>query len=338
MSESVVPAAKAHPRKKLTVVRAILGFLVVAIALTAWQRQGIWLWYCASQVERTTAEEQVKWLHRLADGGERAIPAMVNILRKDDDSVCQAAKTALEESIGTTSADNPLRLVWVKGLVAEFASLSQPGQVAVLDWFESLMKQPNEELKTLSNQLVEASLASSSSDVRVRTVALILRAELNCLDRIVPLMGDENAHVRRAAILALGPVREGQTVKVSDDDLLKSLHDTDMENRRLCEISLRSRGRSPRDIELGRLYSAPQPAERLMLLTELSQEEELDVTVWLERLLSDEDPAVRAGSARVASIRQIDLTQQLQKMSQNDPSASVRRIAAFYRDKMLLPH
>src|SRR5262249_58243732 len=110
--------------------------------------------------------------------------------------------------------------------------------------------------------------------------------------------------VRRAAVLALSPPRDSGRPAVSDDDLLRCLHDSDPEVRRLCEMGLRSRGRSPRDIRLGRRYTAPDAAERQKLLIDLADEEELDVTVWLDRLTGDPDPAVRARAARGAAVQQ----------------------------------
>ena len=77
------------------------------------------------------------------------------------------------------------------------------------------------------------------------------------------------------------------------------------------------------------------PAERQKLLIDLSDEEDLDVTVWLERLTADADPAVRAGAARVAVERRADLASRLEQMSRSDPDATVRRIAGYYHQKML---
>jgi hypothetical protein len=100
-------------------------------------------------------------------------------------------------------------------------------------------------------------------------------------------------------------------------------------------MGLRSRGRSPRDIRLGRRYTAPDAAERQKLLIDLADEEELDVTVWLDRLTADPDPAVRAGAARVAADRRADHGARLEQMSQSDPDTTVRRIAGYYHKKML---
>ena len=166
-----------------------------------------------------------------------------------------------------------------------------------------------------------AARRASRSDVRIQAVAAALRPEVDCLEAIVPLLADPAPEVRRAAVLALGPARDGRAA-VADDELLRCLHDSDAEVRRLCEMGLRSRGRSPRDIRLGRRYAAPDPAERQKLLIDLADEEELDVTVWLERLTADADPAVRAGAARVAVDRRADLGARLEQMSRSDPDAN----------------
>jgi HEAT repeat protein len=171
--------------------------------------------------------------------------------------------------------------------------------------------------------------------LRIQAVATAMRPDVDALDAIVPLLKDPEAEVRRAAVLALAPVRDGATAVVSDEELLRCLHDADPEVRRLCEMGLRSRGRSPRDIYLGRRYTAPDPAERQKLLLDLADEDHLDVTVWLERLTNDPDPAVRAGAARVAVERRADLRDRLEQMSRSDPDGTVRRIADYYRKKML---
>jgi hypothetical protein len=100
-------------------------------------------------------------------------------------------------------------------------------------------------------------------------------------------------------------------------------------------MGLRSRGRTARDIHLGRRYTAPDPAERQKLLLDLADEEGLDVTVWLDRLTADPDPAVRAGAARMAVERRADLGDRIEQMSKSDPDGTVRRIADYYRKKML---
>ena len=181
--------------------------------------------------------------------------------------------------------------------------------------------------------MIATAAKSESVDVRIQAVATALRPEVDAVPVIAPLLTDSVPEVRRAAILALGPIRDGRAA-VADDELLKCLHDTDAEVRQLCEMSLRSRGRSPRDIRLGRRYTAPDPAERQKLLLDLADEEELDVGVWLDRLTADADPAVRAGVARLAYTRNIDLGSRLDQLSRTDPDPTVRRVANFYRLKV----
>ena len=121
--------------------------------------------------------------------------------------------------------------------------------------------------------MIATAARSESAGLRVQAVAAALRPDVDALDAIVPLVGDPDAEVRRAAVLALGPVRDGAVTVLGDDELLRCLHDSDPEVRRLCEMGLRSRGRTPRDIRLGRRYPPPTPAERQKLLLDLADEE-----------------------------------------------------------------
>jgi hypothetical protein len=211
---------------------------------------------------------------------------------------------------------------------------STPGRAAALELLP-LVVTAAPDLADPAKAMVATATKSESVDVRVQAVAAALRPELDCVELVIPLLTDPAPEVRRAAVLAASVPRDGARSVVTDDELLRCLHDADPEVRQLCELGLRSRGRTPRDIRLGRRFTAPDPAERQKLLLDLADEEELDVTVWLERLTADADPAVRAGAARLVVDRSPDLRGRLEEMSRSDPDATVRRIADYYRRKLL---
>src|SRR4051812_24384100 len=62
---------------------------------------------------------------------------------------------------------------------------------------------------------------------------------------------DESAEVRRAAVLAVGPVPDGKAPLVPDDDLFPRLHDPDKEVRELAATALRGRGLADIQVQLG---------------------------------------------------------------------------------------
>jgi hypothetical protein len=329
------PAAPVPSRRPLPrVLHYLLPVLVIAIAAGIWQRERLWVWYCAERLERASEENRGEWADKLAAAGESAVPSLLGLLRNDDPAVCAAAKEAMDKLTSSWSADDPRRAAFSQRFVEAEPRFSTPGRAAALDLLPVVIASGAPEVIEQAKGMVATAARSESTDVRIQAVAAALRPEVDCLEAIVPLLADSAPEVRRAAILALGPARDGRSV-LADDDLLRSLHDSDPEVRHLCEMGLRSRGRSPRDIRLGRRYTDPNAAERQKLLIDLADEEELDVAVWLERLTADTDPAVRAGAACVAAERHADLAVRLEQMSRTDPDGTVRRIAGYYHKKMI---
>jgi len=323
-----------EPRRVRRIARTLLPVLVLLAAAGVWQRERLWIWYCAERLERSSDEGRAAWADRLASAGEPAIPTLLTLLRHDEPAVCAAAKDALAQMISVWSTDDPRRPAFSAQFVVAEPRFSTPGRAAALDLLPVVLGAATPDVAEKAKAMVATAARSESIDVRIQAVATALRPEVDCLETIVPLLADPAPEVRRAAVLALGPARDGRP-SVADDELLRCLHDPDLEVRQLCEMGLRSRGRSPRDIRLGRRYAAPDPAERQKLLIDLAEEEDLDVTVWLERLTADADPAVRAGAARVAVERRADLASRLEQMSRTDPDITVRRIAGYYHQKLL---
>lgn len=336
MSQTPIPAPPPAPRPSLVrrILRWALPALVLGIAAGVWQRERIWIGYCAERLERASDDGRSAWADKLAACGEPAVPTLLGLLRHDDPNVCGAAKGALDNLTGGWAKDDPRRATFARRFVEAEPRFSTPGRAAALDLLPAVLADADADVAQKAKAMVATAAKSESVDVRVQAVAAALRPEVDCLDMVVPLISDPAVEVRRAAVLALGPARDGRPA-LGDDELLRCLHDPDPEVRQLCEMGLRSRGRSPRDIRLGRRYTAPDAAERQKLLIDLADEDELDVTVWLDRLTADPDPAVRAGAARLAVERHADLRERLEQMSRTDPDGTVRRIAAYYRQKMV---
>jgi HEAT repeat protein len=169
------------------------------------------------------------------------------------------------------------------------------------------------------------------ADIRLRAIQLAMRPEIHDLEPVRILLCDEVPEVRHAALLALGRA----TDIVSDDELLHLLHDPDAEVKRLCRTALRGRGLRESDVQLGRLFASPQPADRLQLLSLLHDDGELDVSTWLQRLSRDPCPAVRAAAARAAGEQQVvALRERLAEMAASDPDLTVRPIAQFHQKQL----
>ena len=145
---------------------------------------------------------------------------------------------------------------------------------------------------------------------------------------------DESAEVRRAAVLAVGPVADGVAPAVPDDDLFPRLHDADKEVRELAASALRGRGLTDEQVQLGRQLASPDPGERLKLLLDLTDSDGVkDVGPWLERLSRDADPAVRLGAARLACECKVVYAAWLDRLAESDPDPLVRQWSGYWRTK-----
>jgi len=109
------------------------------------------------------------------------------------------------------------------------------------------------------------------------------------------------------------------------------LSDPDAQMRQLCEVALRGRGLQDNHIRLARLMADPRPTVRMEVLEAIEQVPDLDPGAWLRRLSHDPSPAVRAAAARAAANQtQVDLSDRIDQMAQNDPSPTVQQVARYY--------
>ena len=155
------------------------------------------------------------------------------------------------------------------------------------------------------------------------------------LGAVAPRLTDPDADVRRAAILAVGPAAADGPPGVGPEALFPCLHDPDRDVRDLAVSALKSRGLDAGQIELARLLVSPDAADRLQLLHDLATDGAAvtDPGPWLERLSRDPEPAVRAGTARVAHERRLRFTGWLDRLADRDPDPTVRQLAGWYRGR-----
>jgi HEAT repeat protein len=192
----------------------------------------------------------------------------------------------------------------------------------------ALLAHGNEgEVLTVCREVTRKSLQDADAENRALAAQLASRRELNLLTLVPPLLDDPEPAVRHAAMLTVGPYPDA----IATDDLLRSLHDTDDDVRQLCEAALRNRGLKNEDVALGRLISDDRPGVRLQVLEKLLLASDLEPGIWLRRLSHDPSPAVRAAAIRAAGDhRQVDFSDRLIQMAQNDPSPTVRQLARYY--------
>ncbi len=329
-----------EPRRKRwkIVLLVFLAMLALGGGAAFSQRTALQTWYYAYRLERAGDGERRQWADKLVAQGEPAVPRLLSCLQKENASLCDETRGALERLLAEWGPKDPRSGRLADRFFEMHSSFSQAGQVAAMQILPDLLQAGGIEAAAKARTIVSAALKDRAVEMRYLGVLLANHAELNLLPNVVPLLDDPDARVRRAALMALGPIREGaagmEKPLVEADQLLCYLHDPDPEVRHLCEIILiKSRGLNERVVNYGRQLTDPDPTERLKLLLELADEEDVDHRVWLQRLSEDPDSAVRAGAARVAAERQVDFAERLERMMQSDADGTVRKIAEYYRKR-----
>lgn len=319
-----------------------------------------------------SAEEQALWADRAAQMGEASVPRLLDHLQRQDPLVCSNAQAALERLADQWGADDPRQAALMTQLAESFPQLSAAGQGATLElearWLKATPKQAGwkvcaARLLTLGGQSADAGvrrralglasvwmkqpshaeaagscreltrqcLHDADASTRAEAVSLAALPDVGLVREVVSLLEDPAAEVRQAAMAAVGSSEE----VVATDDLLHALHDPDAEVRRMCEAALRGRGLvSNQDLAMARLISDAKPGVRLQVLDRLARAADLEPGVWLRRLSQDPAPAVRAAAVRAAAeLEDVDLSDRLEKMVQQDPSDTVRQLAQHYLNR-----
>ena len=266
--------------------------------------------------------------------GEPALPRVIDLFKSDDAAGCLAVASALREAWKDTPPTDPTFAAKCRPILAAAAAYSDAGKDAVLEIAADAVRCPDAEVVALGRAAVRAGLSTTATDTVARAAAVASLPEVGLKAEVVPLLRDERAEVRRAAMMAVGPAVRDEPV-IGDEELFPWLHDPDLEVRAVCESALATRGMDGDQIAAARRLTHPEAAERLKLLLDLrwGQDTVRDPGPWLERLSRDADPAVRAGAARVACECQLTFAGWLDRLATEDPDGTVRDIAAYYRAK-----
>ncbi len=115
---------------------------------------------------------------------------------------------------------------------------------------------------------------------------------------------------------------------LTDDMILKRLHDPEPGIPQLAELILKTRGLSKDQVALGRLIASPRPEMRASVIPLVKDHDELDPVVWLLRLSHDPDETVRAKAVEAMTGKDSpDLRVRLREMADKDSSPAVRTAA-----------
>jgi len=312
-------------------VLAVLAVGYVALRWTSLKAE-----YTGTQFRNATNEDgnRERLASELLAAGEPGMPYLMEPFQSASTvESCDAVILAIRKFLTDTPPTDPRFAVCCRAIFQGFSNFSEPGKVAALDLVPELLRCPDSDAAEQCKELVKAGLKSPNTDARVGSIRLAYRSELKLKSEVVPLLDAPEPEVRRAAMLVVGPVMEGNRSVIDDEDLFRWLHDPDHEVRDLCTAALYSRGLDPVQVLLAKQLADPNPAERIKLLADLrfAGDTISDVGPWLERLSRDVDPAVRLGAARVALDSKLVFVGWVERLAESDPDPTVRKWVRYFR-------
>ncbi len=135
----------------------------------------------------------------------------------------------------------------------------------------------------------------------------------------------ENGGVRYKALLTFA----NRPSLLTDDAVLKRLHDKEPGVAELAEIILKGRGLTKDQIYLGRQMDDPHPEVRAAVIPLIRDRTDIDPVVWLIQLSRDNDETVRGKAAEALADRESpEVDRRLNEMANSDTSSAIRASAA----------
>jgi len=325
--------------RKKWVLRIGLGVVLALAAVGTWagmNATALEARYAARQLRTaTTDDDRARAADRLAGLGDHGLAKLVEFVRAGDDLCRAAAIGAIERHLAAMPDGGQRAVTAAAQLLDAFGDCDDAGRRAILELLTTILKRTGNAHASRCREVVAVGLRMPDPSARVLAVRLALHPDVKMRANLLPLLGDSEAEVRRAALVAVAAPTDGEPV-ITDEDLFRWLHDPDDGVRKACRNALVSRDRSEAEIALGRRLTNPDPGERLKLLLDLRYDDDVaDPEPWLERLSRDIEPAVRAGAARVAAELTTDRRQScppwVTRVADADPDPTVRRIARYFR-------
>ncbi len=168
----------------------------------------------------------------------------------------------------------------------------------------------------------------ASPDPRTRVAAVVCLANLPIDALAAPAVAyiddPKSGDVRHQVLVSFAPRR----TLLTEDMILKRLHDPELGVPQLAEMVLKTRGLTPDQITLGRLISSPKAELRASVIPLMKDRQDLDPAVWLIRLSHDADELVRTKAIEaMTGMTSRDVAERLREMAAKDSSPAVRAVA-----------
>jgi HEAT repeat protein len=198
--------------------------------------------------------------------------------------------------------------VWLPG-----RSLTPVEEDSLANWKEALYRPV---VRCLGNR-----------DARTLVAAIACLGALpidNAAAPAIPYLDNSNAEVRKQTLISFAR----RATLLSDEMLLKRLHDEDLAIRETAELILKTRGLAQEQISLGRLIFSPKPQQRISVIPLLKDRTDLDPIVWLIQLSRDPEEMVRISAIEALGAHNTPaVRRRLAEMARSDQSEAVRQAA-----------
>jgi len=178
------------------------------------------------------------------------------------------------------------------------------------------------------HQPVVRCLASRDSATRLSAVACLgaLPIDEAAAPAVAYLEDHDSLDVRKQTLVSFAQ-RPGL---LTEEMLLKRVHDTDMSIRETALAVLKARGLTSEQISLGSLIFHPKPEFRLTVIPKLKERTDIDPVIWLLELSRDPVEIVRIGAVQALAdqkSRSVSINRRIAEMATSDRSEEVRKVA-----------
>ena len=309
--------------------------------ILAWRERATLLsWFYVYNLIHASESTRQRWVGRVANLGERALPGLFDGLKQTDTLVCANVRAALERMARTWGEGDARTAELALRLAREFARFSPAGQKQVLDlatgWFQQGRRQPagsqRAALISACARLVGESAAVRDEDVQARALELcgLLLNQPGEEQTSKPL--DPALKLAAAAVHSTAADNRLRAVRLSlypgMADLLEQvatlLSDESPEVRRAALVAVSRAREAVHDDQLLPCLHDPDPEVRRLCEQALIARGLRREYLELGRLLFDPRPAQRLQVLdRLRESTELDQGLWLRRLS-HDPSPSIR--------------
>jgi HEAT repeat protein len=169
-------------------------------------------------------------------------------------------------------------------------------------------------------------LAARDPETRMAAVACLGSLPIDSAAlAAVAYVDDPSTDVRKQTLSSFSQ----RNLLLTDEMLLRRLHDDDPGIREIANLILKTRGLSQEQISLGGLIYSPKPEQRVSVIPLLKNRTDLDPVIWLIQLSRDPVEMVRMTSIEALAKHKTPTVQRrLAEMARSDGSEAVRQAAS----------